>query len=476
VAAASLTLTTLGTTHTVNSVADSTDGICDASNCTLREAIAGAQNADLINFSALFNTPQNIDLTSALPAITRSIAIQGPGAQLLTVRRAFTAASDFRVFDIPGGVTNGVAISGMTISNGRTTNFGGGILSRSRLSLSGVHIAGNTATLGGGVFLGDTGGAFSASTLSGNVSTGDGGGLFFEGNNGDLLMVANSTVSGNHSAGNSGGIRTTRGQLQLTNTTVVGNTASSSPGGVLAIAQTAGNTSTVTLRSTIVSGNTPNNFAAVAVGGTASIQSQDFNLSDNYNSVFTPLASDLTSATPRLAPLALYGGTTPTHALLHGSPAIDAGDASGQPLDQRGVARVFGTNADIGAVEMRPKLVLNTNDSGPDSLRAVIDAANIDNDLDDIIFSGFFNTQRMIALTTGRLAISSPVNVIAPGANLLTVSGNNNSRVFEVFLAGTASLNGLTITAGSAPSGSGIFNNGALTVSHAAIAGNTASI
>jgi CSLREA domain-containing protein len=460
--------------RTVTKIADTSDGACD-SDCSLREALTAAQNGDLINFSSLFDTPQFIDLTTALPVITRSISIQGPGAQLLTVRRAFTAASEFRVFDIPGGVTNGVAISGMTISNGRTTNFGGGILSRSPLTLSGVHITGNTATLGGGVFLGDTGGVIAASTLSGNVSTGDGGGLFFEGNNGDVLVVANSTISGNYSAGNSGGIRTTRGQLQLTNSTVVANTAVFAPGGIIAVAQTAGNTSNIVLRSTIVTGNAPDNFAAVSVGGTASIQTNGFNLSDNFGTVFTPLTSDITTTTPRLAPLALYGGTTPTHALLHGSQAINAGDASSQSTDQRRLARVFGPSADIGAVEMRARVVTNINDSGAGSLRDAILASNTAGDLDDIVFDGsVFNTPRTITLTSGELPISNPLTVIAPGANLLTISGNYASRVFVVTSATPATLSGLTITAGVGNDGAGIRTEGRLSVSDAAIIGNTA--
>lgn len=331
-------MTTVGTTRTVNSTADTSDGICDLANCTLREAISVAQDGDLINFSALVNTQQNIDLATALPVITRSISIDGPRAQLLTVRRALTAVTEFRVFDIPGGVADGVRISGLTISNGRTNDFGGGILSRSRLSLSGVHVTGNAAALGGGIFLADSGGVFAGSTLSANVSTGDDAGIFFEGNNADSLLVVNSTVS-NQSAGDASGIRTTRGQLVLTNSSVAGNTAGSAPGGILAVAQTAGNTTNIIVRNTIIAENIPSNLAAVAVDGIASIQTNGFNLSEDYNGVFSPQPSDITSATPRLAPLAWYGGATPTHALLHASPAIDAGDASGQSLDQRGVAR-----------------------------------------------------------------------------------------------------------------------------------------
>ena len=53
---------------------------------------------------------------------------------------------------------------------------------------------------------------------------------------------------------------------------------------------------------------------------------------------------------PLLGPLQNNGGRTFTHALLNGSPAINAGDNNGSdPYDQRGAPRV-GTN-DIGAFE-----------------------------------------------------------------------------------------------------------------------------
>jgi hypothetical protein len=66
----------------------------------------------------------------------------------------------------------------------------------------------------------------------------------------------------------------------------------------------------------------------------------------------------ITGSDPLLAPLADNGGPTLTHALLQGSPAIDAGPDpvptfTGNEFDQRGpgFVRVFGTRVDIGAYE-----------------------------------------------------------------------------------------------------------------------------
>src|SRR5262249_21648012 len=57
-----------------------------------------------------------------------------------------------------------------------------------------------------------------------------------------------------------------------------------------------------------------------------------------------------------LAPLANYGGPTPTMALLRGSPAIDRGTNANLTAftDQRGYARVYKGTVDIGAFEFQP--------------------------------------------------------------------------------------------------------------------------
>ena len=66
------------------------------------------------------------------------------------------------------------------------------------------------------------------------------------------------------------------------------------------------------------------------------------------------LPPDTIRSCPRLEPLADNGGVTLTHNLLGTSPAIDKGSNETAVLfDQRGpgYARVFGSAADIGAVE-----------------------------------------------------------------------------------------------------------------------------
>ena len=82
--------------------------------------------------------------------------------------------------------------------------------------------------------------------------------------------------------------------------------------------------------------STGNNIVGDATGCTFGTQSTD------------RVGSGASPVDPRLGPLADNGGPTMTHALLDGSPAIDAADqAAAPPVDQRGAPR----NPDIGAYE-----------------------------------------------------------------------------------------------------------------------------
>ncbi len=365
---------TVPTVFTVNSAADPGDGTCDAT-CTLRDAIIAANasvtGSELIAFSSAFNAPQTIDLQTALPDISKSVTINGPGANLLTVRRSPSAGTNFRIFTIGGGIANGVTISGMTISNGNATGFGdgsgGGISSnQSSLVLTNVHVAGNRSGIaGGGVSLGFADGLFTGCTFSGNTVSGPGsvgGGISFQDSGGHTLRMVNSTVSGNSAGVGGGGIENLsaggNSRLEVVNSTITGNMAAS--GGIETFAFNSGVASTA-LRNSIIAGNSSTNLVAAAdPGGVATTTTNGFNLSDNYNGVFTPLTTDIT-ASPLLGPLGNYGGTMPMHPLLNGSPAIDAGNNSSYTTDQRGQARPFDiptvTNvsdgSDIGAFELQ---------------------------------------------------------------------------------------------------------------------------
>jgi CSLREA domain-containing protein len=363
---------------TVNSTADSGDGSCDGANCTLREAITAARDGDQILFSSLFNTPQTISLQTVLPDIEFSYSIQGSGANLLTVRRDPSAATNFRVFNLIGGFTVSVSISGMTITGGNpgVGQSGGGISSATGLNLNNVHVTGNTAGIGGGVSFQFADGQFTNCTFSNNSATNadglGGGGIFYLGFGGRTLRIVNSTISGNRSdASGSGGASTAKGggisfasfsgsnTLEIVNSTIANNTAVNASG-IRTFAETNAPAMT-TLRNTIVASNPPINLAiSTGVGGLATFVSLGFNLSNDYNGVFALQASDITG-NPLLGALQNNGGQTPTHAPSFGSPALDGGNGSGSITDQRGLLRPVdlpgianaagGNGSDIGAVE-----------------------------------------------------------------------------------------------------------------------------
>ena len=59
------------------------------------------------------------------------------------------------------------------------------------------------------------------------------------------------------------------------------------------------------------------------------------------------------TAAPGIGPLADNGGSTFTHALLPGSPAINSGNNNAcTDTDQHGLARPQGETCDIGAYEL----------------------------------------------------------------------------------------------------------------------------
>ncbi len=133
------------------------------------------------------------------------------------------------------------------------------------------------------------------------------------------------------------------------------------------------------------------------------------------------------------------------------------------------------------ALEVRVALstfvVSNLNDGGAGSLRQAIAQADGTPGPNEIDFAaGLGGT---ITLTGGQLTIANnDLTIVGPGADQLNVSGDSTSRVFEVD-AVSATINGLTITAGSAPSsnnnGGGIYNNGGtLTIAGCALSGNSA--
>ena len=100
------------------------------------------------------------------------------------------------------------------------------------------------------------------------------------------------------------------------------------------------------------------------------------------------------------------------------------------------------------------------------SLREAVTAANANLDPSQITFDNqiFGAAAQTIALSTGELVLEENRRIVitGPGTNLLTVSGNNMSRIWRLRRDVTATITGLTMTGGTVASGSGSANGGAI--------------
>jgi hypothetical protein len=200
------------------------------------------------------------------------------------------------------------------------------------------------------------------STISGNGRTTDtayGGGIFV--NLGASATLSNTTVSGNASRCGGSGIHLQGTNSQPTtfsaqNSTVANNINGSEglfcygSGGLARF----GYGGSITLNNTIMagnglSGNDRDIFSPVSDITMSGANNLIRNVSSTVTFTNAPLTSD-----PLLGPLQNNGGATFTHALLSGSPAIDAGGSTSLTNDQRGTGfqRVVGSAVDIGAFEV----------------------------------------------------------------------------------------------------------------------------
>lgn len=105
--------------------------------------------------------------------------------------------------------------------------------------------------------------------------------------------------------------------------------------------------------------------------------------------------------------------------------------------------------------------IINTNDSGPGSLRQALVHAN---NGDMINFDAALKGQT-VTLTTAELVITKNITISGLGANFLAVSRAQNApafRIFHLMPALTVVIQGLTISNGVAPQfgfGGGILND-----------------
>ena len=335
--------------------------LIDAINAANSDAASGTcpagSGADTITLlqDVMLNAVDNADYANyganGLPQINSVITIQGGHH---TISRAANAPA-FRFFDVvSGGV---LTLNDLTLSNGDVTpdgRWGGAIHNYGTVTIHQSTLSGNIAGSGGAIYNAGTL-TVNQSTISGNVSTRNGGGILNDG----TLTVRNSTISGN-SAGSNGGGLFNRRTATVTNSTISANSATNKGGAIYN-----GWNSTLTLARSLLSGNSAADGAElynepekdrIPAGIVNSNNGNLFGQNDNAGtSGFTPTASDLVPSvglSAILASLADNSGGTQTHALVAGSPAIDAAGDSGLATDQRGITRPQGAADDIGAFEL----------------------------------------------------------------------------------------------------------------------------
>ncbi len=364
-------------TFTVTKTEDTADGVCDA-DCSLREAVIAVNNGS--GAGDTINIP-----TAGLYALTRAGAGEDMAStgdlDLLKIVTIVGASSNSVIID--GGsldrvfhniAADNTTISGVTIQNGSVTGDGGGIWTEHPLTINRSVIYNNAATaLGGGIYGNGTTVSINESTIGNNSATGDGGGYY---SLDSTVSINRSTINNNSSSSsasilNGGGgfySRSSSGttNVTFTNTTISGNTAAGYGGGLYILGQAEIKNSTITANSAPTGGgiyrfngatNLANSIVANQTSGgdcsslSGSITSSGSNLESATSCGFTG-TGDLQNSNPLLGPLADNGVPTMTHALLPGSPAINAGNnATCESTDQRGVIRPQGVNCDIGAYE-----------------------------------------------------------------------------------------------------------------------------
>jgi len=360
------TVTISGLTISVGGILND-EAILTVSNCVLSFNTIGLYNNAAFNFGAIASVTiinsQFIDNTEGI--------YNESGPSLGSTRKLARGSALIRK-PADGGSGTGNCTACVTIANSVVTRNSFGYRNATNLAAT-VTILNSTFTghaLEAILSYGNAEITVKNSTISGNLvgiesnfanvsianstisdNSGWRGGVFAA--SGDLSIV-NSTISGNSAnTGTGGGIYNYNSPLRITNSTITGNSAGSG-GGIYN--DGSGGASVVEISNTILNAgasgeNIFNN------GGT--VTSHGYNLSSDDGGGYLTGPGDQINTDPLLGPLQNNGGPTFTHALLPGSPAIDAGDPIFIPppsTDQRGCPfdRVFNGRIDIGSFETQP--------------------------------------------------------------------------------------------------------------------------
>jgi hypothetical protein len=281
----------VGDVYTVTNTGDSGLG-------SLRWALSHATGGETIRFDPAL-AGRTITLDSTLD-LRYPVTIEGPADRGITI----SGGGRVRVFELNYQGTTTLKNLAITGGKAPSANSGGAMIGLGNIVLLHSVVYGNEAAGVSAIYAGDV--TLVNSTVSGNTSTQAPPGIKYPAVLGDRIYMTNSTVAFNSGGGVGGGAG-----LTMSNSIISNNGLGSNCGGF---------------------SNSPT--------------FQGTNISDD-DSCGGP--SDILIGDPQLAPLADNGGPTRTHALVVGSPAINAGTLCTVQEDQRYVAR--DAHCDLGAFE-----------------------------------------------------------------------------------------------------------------------------
>jgi CSLREA domain-containing protein len=309
-------------------------GIQNCAHCVLT-ITGGAVQDNVGNGIASASTSVSLSGTLMSGNSGRALALFQGTATLNRVRLARNSGGAISIFNGELSVTDCAFVG-----NGFDLVEGGGIRAAdgSRVTVTRSTFSGNSAGQGGAIYAQafgfgrlDTDVEVINSTISNNTASVAGGGVFsdnFEGEATARVFLVHTTVVRNR-APEGGGLDIQQGSIFPVNSIVALNQAASGPDVFTAV------------------GDGSNGARSSLIGdGTAS---DIVNGDGNIVGKVSPFSAAIN---PQIGPLTDNGGATLTHALLSGSPAIDAAAAADcRPVDQRLVARPRGPACDMGSYE-----------------------------------------------------------------------------------------------------------------------------
>ncbi len=520
----------------------------DSGAGSLRQIIANACDDSTITFDIAGAGPHTITLTTGELVVDKNLTINNNSGESITVSgnnasRVFNINSGKTVSinaltitggsvpaDGGGGIKNSGGTLTLTSCNvyGNTAGVGGGISTQGSLTINNCNIGGtlagqpNTATVNSGGGIQNVQGTLviKNSSISGNTAlnpSGAGGGISNEFNG--VLTIVNSTISNNSAVQAGGGINSIAA-VTIINSTISGNRSDLHGGGI----NTNGLAATLNLINSTITNNRADfdNDTVGAGGGISTFQSNtilhntivagnfrgpgstrgdvdgnldgtsSFNLIGDgtgmtgitHGSNGNQVGSGASPIDAMLGALANNGGTTETHALLAGSPAIETGsngnlpadtfDLDGDaniaetlPVDQRGMgfprtldsadANIIQT-VDIGAFELHP------------SIEDIANQTSNENTVTNVGFNIGDDTGSLIASVTA----TSSNTTLVPNANLV-ITGSGGSRNLQITPAanqtGTTTIT-VTVTATNGRTATDTFDLTVNAVNDAPVANN----